>query len=177
MKITLIYVAIFCLIGFMGCKKIKLGEVDVPFEIEKSVVVSGNDTAFHLAVLVNAKENAEFIKDLDKIQSVYVNKITYRFSDFEGNEGQEVLFCRIDVLDTVGVKKGTLADYTNVKIAENTAETEIPVIQSLKTAMELLFKDEPHKVILDLNGALKNKPVHFTIKIKLYLKKKIKVYL
>ena len=162
----------FAAAGLNSCDEAKIltKDLSVPLSVD-FVINEGVATSWDYAELLDAAaQSSELETYKDVIQKVTIDKVTYTVTAFNGPAGQMLNTGFVDVADTTGGGRLTLAQMTNVNIpAALGNETEVPFDATAATKLTDLIKNSPHKANVYTKGTVSAAPIDMTVKVKLYL--------
>ena len=171
-------IMILTIVMFNGCNKDNLLTKDIDLILNQDFTVNNvNDTIFTGIKLLDASAQSSDIETYkDHIENLSITKITYLLSAFNGPTDQQLLHGQIDLTDTAEANPVNLASMTNVLLSSllNT-ETELQYNAAGQTFLIDKLKNSPHALKVSYLGNLNKKPLDFTIRLKIYVKMKVKI--
>lgn len=150
----------FVMIAFTSCEKLdELTEIDVNDTITQTVTVSvSGGTTFSESMTISVAD-PDVQDNIDKIQSVTVERLTYEITDVTGTEG-------VILNGAFKVNGGTLA-LTSIDLSASdnaNTVTDITAQANLVQALASSIKNNA-TATLALDGSVSAEPVSFKIKI------------
>lgn len=173
MKNYLFALALACTIAFVSCDKIEQAD-DITFNTEFTipqgfVVEEKADNPVNpymsLSSSIQASQNAEYLKYIDRIKKIRVNKIKYTISEFSAPEPVTLTSGKAIFFEAGGsAATGQIASVSNLSLANGSGE--LAANQATLDKMgEILLKDGEIFVVSE--ATLSNAPVYYTIKVTL----------
>lgn len=174
MKIPFVFSGLFALL-FFSCDQldeVSLNDVSAPVDLE--FVVASNDSIGELEKEVDATTNSDFMNNKSKIQSLEIEKITYTTMALGSTAADSVILGKLDWLNPKTNAYEEVSAINNKKLTVG-LPNDLALQPGPLTQMANQFTGAPYKAKLRMRAAMNKKPVDFIMKVKVYLKLKVKL--
>jgi predicted transcriptional regulator len=164
MKITIKTSALFLIfISMISCSELdKLTEFDITKNFSTSINVSASEAnSFSESTIIDISSNEEIKKNLDLIQNITINSLTFKIDDFSGADNTIVTQASI----SIGSFNISISDINLKQSLDDSTVYEISNSTELN-AIATLLKNS-HSVTIVLSGEVSNIPTNFKVTLNL----------
>lgn len=170
-----LFIILISLLGFSGCKElddVSINDVSAPVEIELNVLSA--DSIGEKETEVDAASNSDFMNNKSKVQSLEIERISYRVMAWGASTADSLIIGKFEWFNPTTNAYEEISTVINKKFV-----AEVPYDLALQTSvinqMANQFTSVPYKAKVRFKAAMNKKPVDFIIKIKVFLKLKVKL--
>ena len=153
------------LLTLVSCNELdELTEFDVSQNLNATLRVDitedsgGEPQSWSDSTTIDISDNAEIQANLDLIESVMINSLTFKILNFEGEENAMVTDASISFGDTT-------IDVEDINLNDNTTTYNLGTTAQLNTIANT-FKDD-HEITIAVSGTVSSTPVKFDVIISL----------
>lgn len=158
-----------------SCKELEgvsINDVSAPVELDFDVLAL--DSIGEKISEVDASTNSDFVNNKSKVQSLEIERITYRVTRIGTSSSDSLILGRFDWLNPQTNAYEELASLNNKKIILD-VPYDLALQPSVVNQMKERFLISPYKATIKMKAVMDRKPTDFTISLKVFLKLKVKL--
>lgn len=172
---NLILLLVFSFALFSSCKELEgvsLNDVSAPVELDFDVFAL--DSIGEKTTEVDASTNSDFTNNKSKIQSLEIERITYKVTRIGSGSSDSLILGRFEWYNPTTNSFEELASLLNKKIVLD-VPNDLALQPSVVNQMKQRFLTSPYKSTIKMKAVMDRKPTDFTISLKVFLKLKVKL--
>jgi len=172
---NIVIVLILSFVWMSSCKELEgvsINDVSAPVELDFDVLAL--DSIGEKISEVDASTNSDFVNNKSKVQSLEIERITYRVTRIGTSSSDSLILGRFDWLNPQTNAYEELASLNNKKIILD-VPYDLALQPSVVNQMKERFLISPYKATIKMKAVMDRKPTDFTISLKVFLKLKVKL--